>query len=133
MNSFSGRYIDIVIPKLKCKLYCHSISPHVQQLYTGFKMLHDNGLIDLSQEILPQFASNRGKVHALKEATHAQLRAEVINNTNNRKMLIFDSHDSKIINKKNLLNCDLYFKRSFDRKYISEFHLEEKDKIFPLG
>jgi len=96
-------------------------------------MLHDNGLIDLSQEILPHFASKRGKGHVLKDATHAQLRAEVTNNTTTSKILIFDSHDSKIINKTNLLNCDLYFKRSFDRKYISEYHFEEKDKIFPLG
>lgn len=121
------------MPPIKCKLLCHSISPHIQQLFTGFKMLGDNGLIDVTQEICKHNTNNMSSVQHLRDATYAHLRVEVTDKDNHKLMLYFDNHDSREVDKTHLRDCDAYFKRSFSRKYISEFHVEDKDKIYPLG
>jgi len=61
------------------------------------------------------------------------LRVEIINNDNQKLMLYFDAGDVKEIDKANLNDCDVYFKRSFCPNYILELHPEDKNKIHPLG
>ncbi len=120
------------MPPIRCKLLYHSTSPHIQQLYTGFKMLRDDGLIDVTQEISKRTNNNNGPQH-LRDAPNTHLRVEVTDKDNHKLMLSFDNHDSREIDRTLLRDCDVYFKRSFCRKYISKFHVEDKNKIYPLG
>ncbi len=111
------------MPSLKCNLLSHSIAGHVQQLYTGFKILKDNGLIELTQQI---------SKHDIEESD-AHLIVEVSDKNNQKLVLYFDNNDSKEINEEHLKICDVYFKRSFSREYILECHTKYESKIQPLG
>jgi len=118
---------------IKCQLISHSISPHVQQLYTGFSMLHIQGKIDLSQKIIKKNNAYRpNKAQYLRNATHAHLKVEMSHN-NKTRTLYFDNHDAKEIDQEHLNNCDYYFKRSYSGEYIKTNHSENASKIFPLG
>ena len=121
------------MPSIKCNLLCHSIDNHLQQLYTGFKLLGDNGLIHVTQDICQHDTNNMSSVQHLREATLAHLRVQVTDKDNRNLMLYFDNHDSREINKTHLRDCDVYFKRSFSRDYVTDFHIEDKAKIYPLG
>ena len=112
--------------RIKCTLFCYSRGAHVQQLYTGFEMLAKNGLICLSQKIKPYSASNTPR-------THAHLIVELLSGRNKKLILYFDNHDAHEIDKNDLQNCDIYFKRSFEQNYINEQHPDHKNNIYPLG
>ncbi len=121
------------MPSIKCKLLSHSNSPHIQQLFTGFKMLGDTGLIEVIQEFSRGHKDHTENPQFLRRATHAHLQVELSDNHNQRFKVYFDNHDAKEINEQHLNSCDIYFKRSFSCDYISEFHPEKKGNIFPLG
>jgi hypothetical protein len=111
----------------------HSTSAHVQQLYTGFKLLSDCRLVDVSQTICKPISGGSSGAQHLRNATHAHLRVELTCERGRKLTLYFDNHDSKEIDRAHLDVCDVYFKRSFSRQYISETHPEDKERIFPLG
>jgi hypothetical protein len=105
----------------------------VQQLYTGFSMLAENGLIDISQEIRQYSTNSTSKKQYLKNATDAHLVVELLSGKKQKMFLYFDNHDSQEIDENHLQDCDIYFKRSFSQNYINDKHFEYKDKIHPLG
>lgn len=45
--------------------------------------------------------------------------------------IIYDTADSGLISERELSQCDFYFKRSHDPKYLAQFH--DSHKVFPLG
>lgn len=121
------------MPALKCKLLCHSVSPHVQQLYTGFNMLAQNGLLDVTQNICRYDRKYLKGARKFYDAAHAHLRVEMVDEIGRKLMLYFDNHDAKEINESHLSSCDVYFKRSYSCEYVLKYHSESKNKIFPLG
>lgn len=123
----------MIMSRIHCKLFCHSDSPHLQHLYTGFVMLRDIGLIDITQEIRSYNKNNSNKMQHLKNANHAHLTVVLLSEFNRKLILFFDNHDSMEIDEEDLKNCDIYFKRSFSHKYINEYHSKFKDNICPLG
>lgn len=114
---------------IQCRLLYRSISPHLQQLYTGFLMLHGSGFIHLSQHLHRAPWEYPGDVPHLKDACHAHL--DVVLEGNLR--LHFDTHDSADIAMSELQACDFYFKRSFSPATIAKLTESEQQKIMPLG
>jgi hypothetical protein len=50
---------------------------------------------------------------------------------NQRIKIVYDTSDGKELDDHDLVWCDFYFKRSFDRGYVA--HLPKREVIFPLG
>lgn len=115
--------------KIDCKLICHSRSTHLDQLYTGFSMLHDAKVINLTQEITTRQIRFRDPLQHLRDAGHAHL--EVVVNGGTR--LHFDTHDAKEIPIEELEGCDFYFKRSYSPSFIAQLPARHGSKLFPLG
>lgn len=122
-----------VVYRIECKLYSHSICPHVQQIYTGFKMLADSGWGSIHQEIRPPVAGSLSRQQHLRSLTDTHLKVDVRNNSNEKLTLYFDTHDSKEIDPVHLEACDFYFKRSYSSRYVAECHPGQRHKIHPLG
>ena len=113
--------------KPKCKIVAISDVEHLQQIYTGFSMLHYEGRIDLSQEIPAEFTRN--KTDETRWSDYKFYNTTVI--LNDRIKICYDLHDRNWIDEKILADVDFYFKRSFDPAHIAT--LGDKDKVFPLG
>ncbi|EKD70251.1 MAG: hypothetical protein ACD_46C00586G0002 [uncultured bacterium] len=96
-------------------------------------MLAENGIIDVTQHIIRPYIHNTNVIQYLKNSEHAHLVVELLSELNQRVVLYFDNHDAMEIDEKNLQACDIYFKRSFSRQYINEFHAKYAENIFPLG
>lgn len=116
---------------INCTLFCHSISPHVQQLYTGFNMLSEAGLLEVKQ-ILKNKTTRKQTVN-LQDARQAHLSVNISCGKENLIRLYYDNHDSMEISQEGLKKHDIYFKRSFSKKYIDTFFPERKEDIYPLG
>jgi len=107
---------------LECELIVSSNAPHLQQLYTGFSMLHKKGIIKLKQTIKPNTEDDRSNLY------NDDYLIVIINN----KTLFYDIHDSNEIDLHNLSSCDFYFKRSYSQNKINTLK-QYQSKIFPLG
>ena len=118
---------------LKCILLSNTVNSHIQQLYTGFKLLSDKGIISVIQRITPSPPRNLNSPQYLQNASKAHLK--VILNTPERSglNLHFDNHDAMEIDKDDLNACHVYFKRSFSKSYIASHHQAHQHKILPLG
>lgn len=96
---------------IKVKIFMESNIAHTQQVYTGFSMLRDIGIIDLELvkgDKLP--------------VSSPLIRAQIEN-----KSICFDLSDTHAFQSKELLNsCDIYFKRMLLKEH-------ESSKIQPYG
>lgn len=115
--------------ELSCRLLYRSVSPHLQQLYTGFRLLQQSGYLRLSQEFRPQPTGYVDYAPHLKDASHAHLDATV----NGSLVLHFDTHDALEIAQADLERCDLYFKRSYHQETVDQLPASQRSKLFPLG
>lgn len=120
------------MPLIECSLTCNSVSPHLQQLFTGFKMLQDEGVIKVKQKF-SKHVQKRNADQYLKDSSRTHLKVDVMVKKKQRVTLFFDTHDAKEIDNIDLIKCDLYFKRSFSQEYISKNHNRNIKKIHPLG
>jgi hypothetical protein len=110
------------------RLSIQSTSYHLDQLYTGFLMLHASGFIRLSQQkrITPIVYANDAP--HLKDAGHAHLDAFVAG-----LKLHFDTHDAEELAEGELEQCDFYFKRSFCTSLVDGLPSRLRKKLRPLG
>ena len=113
--------------KLNCELIACSDVEHLQQIYTGFSILHRTGFLKLKQTIPGEFLQNKNDPH--RWVDYKFFNTKVI--INEKIKICYDTHDWNWIDKKILHEVDFYFKRSYDEKFISQ--LREKNKVFPLG
>jgi hypothetical protein len=114
----------------ECELFCHSLSAHLQQLYTGLWELYRSGEITLRQHVLRRKEMDfRNGAQHLADASHAH--ADLVVNRHSR--LHFDTHDAEELAIGELDQCDFYFKRSFSRAYVDRLPLAQRRKVFPLG
>lgn len=112
---------------LNCEILVNSDVEHLQQIYTGYALLHQKGFLNLKQTIPAEFLNN-------KNAPDRWTDYKFFNTTvvlNGKIRLCYDLHDWNWIDEEILRESDFYFKRSYDEKHISI--LAEKDKIFRLG
>jgi hypothetical protein len=113
---------------MKCRLLYQSASPHIQQLYTGFRLLHRSGFLRLSQEMRRTPISYRNDAAHLKGAGHAHLDARL-----GKLRLHFDTHDASELALGELEDCDFYFKRSYLPEIAQSLPPNQRNKVFPLG
>jgi hypothetical protein len=114
--------------KIKCTLIAHSISRHLQHIYTGFNLLHKRGIIDVSQEIVKENMLDDTKEQHLRDHKHAQLKV-ILNDTIN---IFYDTHDSGEIDEQQLATTDYYFKRSYSTAFLQPLG-QQKEKVYPMG
>jgi hypothetical protein len=114
---------------ISCRLLYRSASPHIQQLYTGFCLLHRSGFVRLSQEMRRAPINYRNDAPHLKDAGHAHLDALLAG----KLRLHFDTHDSQELALGELDSCDFYFKRSYLPAAIDSLAAGQRGKVIPLG
>ena len=112
-----------------CELRYRSASPHLQQLYTGFLMLHRSGSIRLSQHLRPAPFEYSSNAPHLKGAGHAHLEAVL----NGKVRVHFDTHDAREIAVEELEKSDFYFKRSYSTAEVDALPASLRRKMVPLG
>lgn len=106
---------------ITCELLCLSSAEHLSQIFTGFGLLERQGLVRVHLTRLPGYATG--------PLSSPKLRVIV----NKNIKVIYDTFDGEEIDRNELAWCDFYFKRSFNRVYLSNFAETESRKIFPLG
>jgi hypothetical protein len=114
---------------ISCRLLYHSTSPHLQQLYTGFALLHRSGFIRLTQQPRRTPIRYENEATHLTDAGHAHLDAVLDPGVR----LHFDTHDSKEIARGELDDCDFYFKRSYLQAEVAALPPGQRPKVLPLG
>jgi hypothetical protein len=114
---------------MKCRLLYQSASPHIQQLYTGFRLLHRSGFLRLSQEPRPTPIRYESDAPHLVDAGHAHLDVVL----NDELQLHFDTHDSHELALGELEGCDFYFKRSYLPATVAALPADQRGKVLPLG
>src|SRR6478752_6643278 len=114
---------------IQCRLFYQAASPHLQQLYTGFFMLRERGLIRLSQERRQTKTEYVGRGSHLRGGSHAHLDAVVDGSVR----IHFDTHDIREVATAELDHCDFYFKRSYSTAVNAELPPNQRRKILPLG
>lgn len=113
---------------ISCTILVHSNSGHIQQLFTGFLMLHRRGLINLKQRVIKKNVIDLTKPPYLQDARHAHLHVIL----NDSLHLHYDMHDSQEIDQEYLQESHFYFKRSYSSSLIKKSE-EYRKKIFPFG
>lgn len=112
---------------LMCELLSHTNAEHLQQLYTGFSMLHRKGTLQFIQRISRADIIDTTKPPHLLDVKYAHCKVVV----NDNIVLYYDVHDSFEIDPEDVRNVDFYFKRSYSDKEVQK--INDKGKIFPLG
>jgi hypothetical protein len=116
------------MPQAQCRLTWYSSGGHLQQLYTGFLMLHRRGLIGLSQRFSREPLGSASPASHLQDVSGAHLGVLV----NGELRVHYDCHDAVELHEQRLEECDLYFKRSYSQAYVDALP-RHKGKVFPLG
>jgi hypothetical protein len=120
---------ELVLSAISCRLLYRSASPHLQQLYTGFRLLQQSGFLRLSQEMRRRPVRYLNDAPHLTDAGHAHLDALLA-----RKLrLHFDTHDAQEIALGELDDCDFYFKRSYLPALVDSLPANQRGKVLPLG
>ena len=112
--------------RLECELIAYGDGEHVQQIYTGFNLLHRQGVISVKQTIPPDCLLNKTDPARWVDYRFSNVRAVVDGAT-----VCYDLHDWNWIDERLLSEVDFYFKRSFDPQHVAT--LRERRKVFPLG
>jgi hypothetical protein len=98
---------------LHCELILRSSAVHLSQIFTGFGLLKESGVINVTLKKSQDYAPN------------VPQRLKVI--VNNKTKIIFDVRDSEAIDRDDLHWSDLYFKRSYSKAHFTD------PRIHPLG
>jgi len=112
---------------IDCEIHVQSNTPHLQQVYTGFRHLERAGRIGCRWNLTP---NSEGPGHVephLQDAWSSRLRVVV----NSEIRLVYDVHDSDHVDPHDLAWSDLYFKRSFSDQLAID--LQARHKLRPLG
>lgn len=113
--------------KITCELLSASNAEHLQPIYTGFHILHEKGVVRLTQRIRKKHTIDDTKAPHLRDVKRSHLRVVL----NGDRVMLFDTHDSFEIDSEALRKVDFYFKRSYSDQETKRFN--DKHKIFPLG
>src|SRR5262245_23265182 len=111
-----------------CALEPHSLQTHLQQIYTGFLMLHRGGRIRMTQRVRPAPALRPGPQH-LRDAASYRVAVRI----DGRIDAVYDLHDSAEIDPDALAGAHIYFKRSFAPAALEALAPGQRQKVRPLG
>lgn len=107
-----------------CKIIAHSDSPHLSQVYTGFRLLQQAGALKLHYELGD--CQLRGK--ALRQ--HAPPLGGLYVQLNDGHVVYYDVRDGADFDAEALDVADFYFKRSYSR---ADTPAQYSNKVMPLG
>jgi len=114
------------MPRIQCRIVCHSNSSHLAQVYAGFALLQRRGVVRLVQECRTWDYVDATQPPHLRDARFAHLLVVV----NDGFRLYYDAHDCPHIDVEMAGQADFYFKRSYASRHVPE---NLRDKVFPLG
>ncbi len=114
---------------IRCRLLYGSNGAHLQQLFTGFLMLHRNGNIRLTQAPRRTQVNYESDAPHLRDAGHAHLDVLL----DGRTRIHFDTHDARELALGELNECDVYFKRSWSQEIVNGLPATQRYKVRPLG
>jgi hypothetical protein len=110
---------------MHCEVFCHSASPHLQQLFTGLFLLKQKGFLSYSQTLLkPEEIERRFGIGRLKRETAILVLDDGLR-------LFYDIHDGPGINPEAVENVECYFKRSLDPQTAGQ--CPDPGKVHPYG
>ena len=109
-----------------CELTSHSLQAHLQQIYTGFLMLHRSGELRMRQRVVRDHAPREGPQH-VRAARDYRLSVRL----NGRTQLEYDVHDSWELDEDRLARAHLYFKRSYAPERLTHLSAEARAKVRP--
>ncbi len=118
----SGRELPV------CELASHSIQTHLQQIYTGFLMLHRSRELRMRQRVVRDDTPREGPQHIRAARDY---RLSVVLDTHTQ--LEYDVHDSWELDENRLARAHLYFKRSYAPDRLAYLPAEARAKVRPLG
>lgn len=111
-----------------CALAPHSLQTHLQQIYTGFLLLHRSGRISMTQRAQPAPAPRPGPQH-LRDAASYRLPVRI----DGRIDAVYDVHDSWEVDDDAVDAVHIYFKRSFSPVALASLDPARRKKVLPLG
>ncbi|MEO8459657.1 MAG: hypothetical protein ABI451_03935 [Dokdonella sp.] len=109
-----------------CELYCQADEPHLQQIYTGFSMLARRGELRMRQHLHPTPFFDPSKPGHLSDSRASHLLVDC-----DGVRVAYDVHDAGEIDAELLERADIYFKRSWEQKFIDA--CAHPERILPLG
>ncbi len=116
--------------KLNCVTISYGNSGHVQQILTGLFLLKQEGLINLISKIQNHNSQNNNEIKPFfQDQKDSHLKVIL----DDKIIIYYDMHDSYEIDKEELYNVDIYFKRSYLDSYINALDTDKSKKIFPFG
>ncbi len=110
-----------------CRLFSNSDTIHLQQIYTGYRILNDKGVVRVMQTVGEKYPVGSEKPPHLRGARDVHLKVVM----NDKTVLYYDTHDDYVIDEEALREVDFYFKRSYADEYVKT--LQQRQKIYPLG
>ena len=111
-------------PKNKVEIFCCSNSIQLQLIYTGLRMLEEQGDLELSYQFY-NYLQPAQALEALAWPPNLLVRL------NDSKLLLFDMNDNNELWQEDLGKVDFYFKRGFSAQEVGP-ELAYK-KVFPFG
>lgn len=115
--------------KLNCEVIVYGNKGHTQQILTGYFLLKQQGIINLTSKIKNIKPQDIDKTNPFKDAKQYHVKVVL----DNEIIIYYDMHDSYEIDKNELYKVDIYFKRSYMSSYIDTFKKEESKKIVSFG
>ena len=112
--------------KIKVELIAHSNGIHVQQVYTGLKMLEQSGRLSC-RVIYDRERISRNARLGFRSA-HSRCVTVKVDDT----IICYDLNDNPYLTEEFLETSDFYFKRSYDAEVISRYG-ELQNRVFPYG
>ena len=91
MTQLGSDHWSCVLAAISCRLLYQSASPHIQQLFTGFRLLQRSGFLRLSQQRRRTPVRYDSDAPHLRDAGHAHLDALI----DGKLRLHFDTHDCR--------------------------------------
>lgn len=109
---------------LNCELIVEENGNHLQQIFLGFQLLKEQGVINLKQTI----DFNAANFKETKKVSFGAQGVGVKLILNDKIRIYYDMVDAHSVNEDNLNWCDFYFKRSYNKS----IHNKVSDKILSL-
>lgn len=107
------------VQPVTCELWCRSASRHLAQLYAGFAILSEQGLIKVRMR--------RSEDYKVGKSAGPLLTATI----DGRCHVAYDTWDDCHIDPNLLERVDFYFKRSYDADSVEQTRYPSR--VFPLG
>ena len=113
---------------LCCEVISYGRSVQTHLVYTGLFLLKQRGFLKLSCKLVDS-GLDMSKPFHLRDAKKSHIKLIL----NGKWKIYYDLHDSYEIDENVLNGVDVYYKRNYYEKYISQCFPEIKQKIYPFG